>query len=125
MTLKLEEFIKNYEIATNSHDFSKVKPLIEDNAIFYFSDGSFTGVDNIRQAFEKTWEKVKNEIYLIKDVEWLVNSDKVAVCVYNFHWTGSIDGLLRQGNGRGTNVLIKTDTGWKIMHEHLSKQPLE
>ena len=119
--MKAEEFLKAYERATNSHDFSKVAPLIDDDAIYWFSDGSFEGIDAIKEAFENTWGKVKDEVYEIKSVRWLAKSDTIAICVYEFFWQGYVDGVKKSGNGRGTNVLVNTNGSWQITHEHLSK----
>ncbi len=49
-----EEFMRMYEKAANSGNFDKVAPLLSDEAIFWFSDGSYSGIENIRTAFEKT-----------------------------------------------------------------------
>ncbi len=48
------EFLRDYEQRTNTHRFAEVAPLIADNAVYWFNDGSFQGKDAIKQAFEKT-----------------------------------------------------------------------
>jgi hypothetical protein len=35
-------------------------------------------------------------------------------------WSGLVGGEARSGQGRGTNVIVKTRTRWQIKHEHLS-----
>lgn len=120
---ELDQFVKQYEAATNSHNFDTVEPLIAKDAVYWFSDGSFEGHQAIRKAFESAWDTVKNEVYTITNVRWLAVSDTVAVCVYDFTWKGEIDGAQKSGGGRGTNALTKTATGWQIVHEHLSKYP--
>lgn len=42
-------------------------------------------------------------------------------CTYRFRWKADIDGITYEGDGRGTTVLKKEDTQWKIVHEHLSR----
>jgi hypothetical protein len=44
----------------------------------------------------------------------------VAVCRYLFAWTGVVNGELRSGRGRGTNVIVRRDGELKMLHEHLS-----
>jgi hypothetical protein len=44
----------------------------------------------------------------------------VAVCRYLFAWTGVVNGELRSGQGRGTNVIVRRDGKMKMLHEHLS-----
>lgn len=118
---ELDIFLRNYEQATNSHDFSKIKPLIAENSVYWFSDGSFEGLNAIQKAFEETWDKIQNEIYSIRNVRWISIADNQAVCVYEFHWTGKIEGKKLRGVGRGTNVISKTNGKWRMLHEHLSK----
>ncbi|WP_199549740.1 nuclear transport factor 2 family protein [Streptomyces sp. N35] len=45
---------------------------------------------------------------------------EVAVCRYRFAWTGVIEGQQRSGQGRGTNVIVRRDGEWMMLHEHLS-----
>lgn len=119
----LDEFILNYEKATNSHDFDRCEQLVDTDAIYYFSDGTFIGINQIRQAFESTWKAIENEVYEIKNVEWLHKEEDIGVCVYDFSWKGIVNGEQKSGGGRGTNVIVKKENAWKMVHEHLSKSP--
>jgi ketosteroid isomerase-like protein len=119
----LDHFLREYERATNSHDFRKVAPLLAEDAIYWFSDGSFVGVEAIGKAFEATWAKIKNEAYRITNVKWISFTGSSAVCVYGFRWAGVVDGRKQAGAGRGTNVVAKFNNEWKMLHEHLSKKP--
>jgi len=118
---ELGELVKEYERRMNSHDFDRVAELLTEDASFYFSDGTFTGLADIRDAFVKTWAHIRDEEYSIHDVVWVVTGEAVAVCRYRFFWKGKVDGKIKMGEGRGTNVLVKTQGGWKIKHEHLSR----
>ncbi len=118
-----DEFLHAYEQRTNTHDFEQVKPLLDEHAVYWFSDGSFRGTEEIKQAFEKTWDFVREERYAIEQVQWLVRTEESAVCIYTFHWQGLIGGKPEQGVGRGTSVLHKVDGQWKVIHEHLSPMP--
>ena len=121
--MKPEEFLREYEQRTNSHRFEEVAPLLAEHAVYWFNDGSFQGLNAIQQAFEKTWDLIQNERYSIEQVQWLVNEESVAVCIYLFHWQGKVEGQLMEGIGRGTSVLQKLDGQWKVTHEHLSTLP--
>jgi ketosteroid isomerase-like protein len=119
----LDDFLKQYEYAANSCDFDKVAPLIAKNAVFWFTNETYRGKAAIKKAFEETWAKIKTEQYKIFDIEWLVNEDNIAVCIYSFTSDGIVDGKRQVYKGRGTNILSKNDSKWYILHEHLSKVP--
>jgi ketosteroid isomerase-like protein len=116
----LISFMKAYEQANNSHVFAKVKPFIAENATYWFTDGSFKGIDEIQAAVEATFDKIQDEDYQVKELRWVIEEDSMAVCTYTFTWSGTVDGISKQGSGRGTNILKKQDGRWQIVHEHLS-----
>lgn len=117
---ELALFMGEYERANNSHDIERVVPFIAEDATYWFSDGSYRGIGEIRSAIEKTFAKILDEVYEVRDLEWPVLTTDVAVCRYRFAWTGVVDGALRSGQGRGTNLIVRQDGGWKMLHEHLS-----
>lgn len=117
---ELNLFIQLYEDATNSHDFDQVERLLTEDAQYFFSDGTYQGLAEIRAVFERNWETIKEEVYRIRDVNWMAVSESVAVCTYIFQWQGYFHGELKSGEGRGTNVLVKHNGQWLINHEHLS-----
>lgn len=121
MNEELDTFLKSYEQANNSHIWANVEPFIAKDATYWFTDGSYVGIDEIREAIETTFTKIQDEVYEIKDICWPTVTDVNAVCTYTFHWQGAVDGKQASGSGRGTNVLEKRDGSWQIVHEHLSK----
>ena len=74
----------------------------------------------IKMAIERTFATIHDEVYEITDLEWVALGMEHAVCRYRFSWTGVIDGQPRSGRGRGTNVVIRRDGEWRMLHEHLS-----
>jgi ketosteroid isomerase-like protein len=119
-TAELSLFLQNYEEANNSHVWSNVGPMIAPDATYWFTDGSFTGLEEIRSAVEATFAKIQDEKYEIKDIRWPVVTEEMALCTYRFTWEGTIDGEKQSGSGRGTNILERRDGHWQIVHEHLS-----
>jgi uncharacterized protein (TIGR02246 family) len=113
-------FLRGYEQATNSHDTAQLAPLIAPDAVYWFTDGSHRGRDAILAAISQTFAIIRDETYRIADLDWVVVGGNHAVCRYRFAWTGTIDGQSRSGSGRGTNVLVKTNGTWQMLHEHLS-----
>ena len=120
LVAELTAFMARYERANNSHDIARVAPMIDADATYWFSDGSHRGRGEIAAAIERTFSTIQNEVYEIKDLEWVVAAPDNAVCRYRFSWTGVVDGRPRSGQGRGTNVIIKRNGNWKMQHEHLS-----
>jgi ketosteroid isomerase-like protein len=118
-----DEFLTEYIQRTNLHQFDALIPLIDDDAVYWFSSGTHRGLSAIRAAFERTWSYIEHEVYAIENVEWLTVDSRTATCIYDFRWRGIIEGVIREGAGRGTNVLRKDGEKWRIVHEHLSVQP--
>lgn len=120
MTEELEQFMRTYEEANNSHDFAKLEPLIAADAAYWFTDGSYEGIAQIRKAIEETFARIQNEAYEISELVWPIAEEDVAVCTYHFAWHGVVNGEAKSGAGRGTNVLKRSDGVWRVVHEHLS-----
>lgn len=114
-------FLREYERLANLCDFDAIAPLIDEHAVYWFSNGSYQGINEIRGAFEETWKNIKSEKYTISDVSWLFSNGTEAVCIYRFHSDGIVDGERQEYAGRGTNIFQKKNGAWKITHEHLSK----
>ena len=117
----LEKRLREYERANNSHIWENVEIFIHPKASYFFTDGTYNGIEEIKEAVQDTFEKIQDEVYTISNTKWVHADENVAICTYNFHWEGLIDGKPAQGSGRGTNVWIKTEEGWQVIHEHLSK----
>ncbi len=113
-------FMREYEQANNARDIERVVSFIAEDATYWFSDGSYQGIGEIRSAIERTFAKILDEVYEIQDLEWPVLTADVAVCRYRFAWTGVVDGEPRSGQGRGTNAIVWRDGCWRMLHEHLS-----
>ena len=97
----------NYVEAANSRDFGQVAPFVAEDAVYWFTDGTFSGRDAIRRAFEATWSAIQDETYTIDNVRWIAMGDQTAACVYSFHSVhseGWVEGQRFSATGRGTNV---------------------
>ena len=115
-----EEFVQRYEHALSTQQWGAVEPLIHANACVTFSDGTVhQGKSAIRQAFEQNFLSIQNEQYRISNIHWIIQQPGMAVFLFDFHWTGLVDGRDASGSGRGTSVLVKSGVGWQLLAEHL------
>jgi len=121
--MSASEHMKLYEAKINLHRFEEVEPLISPEAVFWFTDGTYQGVDEIRAAFERTWRELQGDAYWLENLEWITVDETAASCIYRFCWRAQIDGQTFEGTGRGTTVLRRERGQWKIIHEHLSRFP--
>lgn len=118
---ELKTFMQAYEKAANSRDFDNVAPLIADNAVFIFTNGTFKGKLAIHKAFKDTWNKIQKETYSVSNIKWLKNGYRNAICEYSFKSDGIVDGKRQVYEGRCKNQLKRIDGNWRIIHEHLSR----
>jgi ketosteroid isomerase-like protein len=117
-----DDFMSAYEQATNSHDLKATLSLIDEQAVYLFSDESVhIGKRAIEEVLRRNFDVIENESYSMDNVTWVVKSDDVAACVYDYSWSGVINGEPASGSGRGTTVLRRSQDGWKVVHEHLSR----
>lgn len=115
-----KSFVKEYESALGTQDWNSVAPLIGEDAIVIFSNGSLhAGKEAIRAAYEHNFNKIRGEEYRIENVLWLADTADAAAYSFEFHWTGVIDGRQASGSGRGTAVLVRKDDRWLLVGEQL------
>jgi len=119
-----DDFVRRYEAALAARRWSAVEPLVHDDVCVTFSTGAVhTGKAAVRRAFEANFASIEDEQYAISNVHWALRSDTCAVYLFDFRWSGRIDGKPAQGGGRGTSVLVRVDGGWKLLAEHLGRGP--
>lgn len=116
-----QQALEAYISATNTHDFDQVVKLLDENAVYWFSDRSCVTKDEIRAYFEHAWDVVRDEVYYAEDVQWIAENSGMAVCIYTYRYEGYAQGKFTTGKGRATNVFVRNGEGvWKLKHEHLS-----
>ena len=116
------EFMSEYANSGRTGGLQYTLSLIDDDAIFWFSDGtSHVGKDAVERVLRKNFELIENETYRISDIVWVAHSADFAACVYRFDWSGIVRGAPASGAGRGTSILARRADSWVVVHEHLSK----
>ena len=115
-----EQFIKDYEVALASQNWDNVEPLIHNLACVTFSNGSVhKGIDSIKEAYKRNFALIEDEEYSIAEVHWIVKKEEIAVYLFNFNWSGLINGQQASGSGRGTTVIMFENGRWILVTEHL------
>ncbi len=117
----MDQVLKNYIDATNSHDFNNLIPLISEDAYYLFGDKKCSGIDAIRAYFEHAWHLIKEEIYNAVDIKTIYADEHTKLFVYRYTYEGYYQGKFVSGQGRATNVFIKENGRFVLYHEHLSQ----
>ena len=116
----LNNFVRRYEMALATQDWSEVAPLLHDDVCVTFSDGSVhRGKRGVQKAFERNFSRIQDEQYRIDNVHWVDTNHDFACYLFDFRWTGSVDGTAVAGDGRGTAVLKHDGKTWRLLAEHL------
>ncbi len=119
-----EKFVKEYELALGTQEWKNVAPLVRKNANVTFSNGQVhQGKGAIKIAFEKNFSSIKNELYEIQNLRWLLKTTTTAVYLFDFRWKGIINNEPAQGKGIGTSVLVHENGQWLLLAEHLGSAP--
>lgn len=121
--MKPIDFIKSYEAALGKQDWNAVAPLITEYASVTFSTGQVhMGKAAIKAAFTNNFNIIKSEKYAIENVRWLKKEEQFAVYLFEYSWSGFINGQLMSGSGIGTSVIVKENGQWQLLTEHLGRK---
>jgi len=120
-----EAAFERYRALINTHDFEQLaESVIAPDALFVFTDKTHRGMDEIREAFNRTWSILPDEIYTMGDEQWLARGPDAALVVFRYSYQGTAkNGKLLTGGGHGTNLYKRTAAGWRLAYEHLSHDP--
>src|SRR5260370_10078810 len=103
-----EEFMKEYKLSNRQHDLERVRSLISEDALFWFSNAtSHPGIERIAEAIKYNFTTIEDDHYEVGPIRWIVRTDTCAVCIYAFRWTGKIGGQPPARSTRGTSEIAK------------------
>lgn len=115
-------FMSAYEKALETEHFHKVAPFIHPQAVFRFSEGDFVGLEQIEEAFAKTWAlDVENVKYFLSNLRVINVDAESATVVFNWNWQGDSEEGPFRIVGRGTSHIVLLDGQPKLLLEHLSR----
>jgi ketosteroid isomerase-like protein len=113
--------LQQYIAATNTHDFTNVRNILHEQAVYWFTDKTCSSMQEIQNYFETAWDTIREEVYSTRNVQWLTVCQNSATCIYTYHYKGIKNGEIVSGSGRATNVFVENEKGaWRLIHEHLS-----
>lgn len=121
--MSAREAFEKYKIEINSHDFEHLVPLISEECDFWHPTGTYHGMAQVRQGFEKVWEAIANKKTEFSKADWIVESDRTSVCTYTFYYSGVVSEQKIYEKGHGTTCFHLEQGGWKVFHEHISLSP--
>ncbi len=111
-----------YEATFNARDLDAARDLIAEVAVYLFSnETAHLSREAILSAISYNFTAIEDEIFQLKNLTWWVRTKSIAACIYDFTWSGQIDGQSASGSGRGTPILKCSNGNWQIVNEHLSK----
>ena len=124
---QIKELTNKYCLAVKTQDKDIVDKIFSKNKKCNLISIAtvFEGVDSIYENFLGLIKKMYSKIELIKDEELKINfiSDTTAIIIFKYH----TDCILRENgekfgiNGVETQLVIKEEGDWKIVHIHYSK----
>lgn len=115
-----EEFVIAYEAALATQDWQAVAPLMHGDACVTFSSGAVhKGLDAVKKAFESNFAAISCEKYKVSNLHWVSQNSTQAIYLFDFDWSGILNGEPASGGGRGTSVLVNETGTWQLITEHL------
>ena len=102
-------------------DIGSALSVLADDVVFFYSNGTaILGKEGFSSMMTESWKVVEDYRYLTLEPRWIAQSDTAATLIYGFEWSGMVRGAKAGGRGRGTRVFHSSESGWLIVHEHLS-----
>lgn len=118
--MKPQDFVRAYEQALASQDWRQVEPLLHPNVCVTFSNGKrHQGIANVEKAYRANFAAIQDEQYAVSEVHWVHPDAAFAVYLFQFRWSGRINGQVAAGGGLGTSVLEHSEGRWRLLTEHL------
>ncbi len=78
---ELLRVVREYERLSSQCNFDLLVPFIDQEAVYWFNDGSYHGIAEIRKTFEETWNSFGDGDYTITNARWIVSTGSEAVCI--------------------------------------------
>jgi len=112
---ELDTFLHAYQDACGNRELTDLAPLIADDAVYCFADGTRVGKAAIQNAFEDTRSGGNDSYSTLTDVVWVAANYWVSACTYTLTASSACD------RERHTLVLRRLNGNWRVTHLHSSR----
>jgi ketosteroid isomerase-like protein len=117
-----QECMKAFTAALIGRDMSAALPLVADDAIFFYSNGTtLQGKEAFAATMTANWQRISDYKYETRDPVWTLETGDAAAVVYAFSWSAKVGDNAVSGNGRATRIFRREGSAWLLTHEHLSQ----
>ncbi|ABD55320.1 DUF4440 domain-containing protein [Jannaschia sp. CCS1] len=83
--MSAKDFVRDYEAALATQDWTVVAQLISDDARVIFSNGALlAGKDAIGAAYQHNFNTIQGEEYRVENVHWLMETADSAAYMFEF-----------------------------------------
>ena len=124
----VQEVIKQYVLSVNTLDTEKAKSLWlnEPNISFIHPRGHEIGLDQIIRSFlQETMGRFSQRKLMPYDESiTIVGNTALVVFYWKFDAIFAHDGSPLHTEGRETQIMLKVDNEWKLLHIHYSGLPV-
>jgi ketosteroid isomerase-like protein len=123
MSETVEKAFENYEIGLSRQSWDAVKDYFHEDCAVIFIEANYLGKNAIKRAIDKTFSLIRDEKFILFNKHWSIKREDFASVIFEYEWSGKINGEIFRTLGRGTAVLIKENDRWQIINEHLGPMP--
>ena len=116
------EHFAAYQEALNLHSFSGISKLFHEKVSFCHFGTMMTDHKDVKEFHENFWNTIKDVKWWATDIETIYSDEKCQIYAYTYNYSGFVNGEKAEGNGKTTDVFVKSDkTGkWEFIHAHSS-----
>lgn len=119
----VQDEMKLYEAALSNQTWEAVQDFFHENCTVVFAEATYFGKKQVSGAIQKTFSLIKDESFLLTNINWTITRDDFASCTFHFEWSGTINGKRFTNPGRGTALWVKENDRWQIVNEHFGPMP--
>jgi len=114
---ELDTFRDVYEASFRERSLDELRPLIAEDATFWFGSGVYEGRDAVREALQNMWKQAPDSGFAFSDRRWIATNYWVSSCAYRMSGKVPVEISTEPGT-LVTCVMRRIQGSWRIAHEH-------